>query len=42
VIDGTIVTSQGPGTCMEFALALVRIVSGATKSDEIARGMVAV
>jgi 4-methyl-5(b-hydroxyethyl)-thiazole monophosphate biosynthesis len=40
VVDGHLVTSQGPGTSFEFALAMVRLVDGAEKGDTIARGMV--
>ncbi len=29
VVDGTVVTSRGPGTALEFALTLVGILSGA-------------
>ena len=33
VIDGKIVTSQGPGTAMAFAVELVRVLAG----DDVAR-----
>lgn len=39
-IDGRIVTSQGAGTTFEFALALVAMVDGAGKADEISRAIV--
>lgn len=39
-IDGRIVTSQGAGTTFEFALALVAMVDGAAKADEISRAIV--
>lgn len=39
-IDGRVVTSQGAGTTFEFALALVGMVDGAAKADEIARAIV--
>ena len=35
VVDGNIITSQGPGTAMEFALKLVEILSGEDKAKEI-------
>lgn len=41
VVDGRIVTSQGPGTAMEFALALVRLIDGADKAASLATSMVA-
>lgn len=40
VIDGRVVTSQGPGTSMAFALALVSIVDGEAHAEEIGRGLV--
>ncbi len=33
VVDGTVVTSRGAGTAMEFALELVRILAGPEKAD---------
>lgn len=35
VIDGNIVTSQGPGTAMEFAFKLVEILFGPAKAEEV-------
>ena len=35
VVDGNIITSQGPGTAMDFALKLVEILSGEDKAKEI-------
>ncbi len=35
VVDNNIITSQGPGTAMEFALKLVEILSGEDKAKEI-------
>lgn len=40
VIDGRLVTSQGPGTTIEFALAIVREVEGPAKAAELAKAMV--
>jgi len=41
VVDGNIITSQGPGTAMEFAFALVEALYGAEKVEEINRGVLA-
>ena len=41
VVSGKIVTSRGPGTAMEFSLALVRALFGAQKEQEIGRQLVA-
>ena len=35
VVDGNIVTSKGPGTALEFSLALVRHVFGPAKAHEV-------
>ena len=40
VRSGKIVTSQGAGTAMEFALALVAECAGRAKADELARAMI--
>ncbi|NCC51468.1 MAG: DJ-1/PfpI family protein [Spartobacteria bacterium] len=40
VIDGTMVTSQGPGTCFAFALALIGCLDGDEKAQRIAEGMI--
>ena len=40
VVDGKIITSQGPGTSFDFALAIVRRLAGEVKAGEIAEGMV--
>jgi 4-methyl-5(b-hydroxyethyl)-thiazole monophosphate biosynthesis len=37
---GRIVTSQGPGTALEFALELVRVLVGAAKAAELERAMI--
>ncbi len=41
VIDGRLVTSRGPGTAMEFAMALVEILMGKKKVEEINQGVLA-
>lgn len=38
--DGTVITSQGPGTCFEFALAIVTALVGAETAAEIAKPMI--
>ena len=40
VVDGNIVTSQGPGTAMEFALKLVEILKGKDKVMELKNTLV--
>jgi 4-methyl-5(b-hydroxyethyl)-thiazole monophosphate biosynthesis len=35
VVDGKLITSQGPGTAMEFAMKLVEVLSGEGKMKEI-------
>ena len=39
VVDGNIVTSQGPGTALPFAFKLVEILAGMEKAKEIAQQM---
>jgi 4-methyl-5(b-hydroxyethyl)-thiazole monophosphate biosynthesis len=39
VVDGNCVTSQGPGTALEFALKLVELLFGAGKAAEVAAAM---
>ena len=39
VIDGTLITSRGPGTAFEFALAIVEKLVGREKVDEISKPM---
>jgi protein deglycase len=38
--DGNIITSQGPGTTMEFALALIARIVGKDKAKEVAAGLI--
>jgi 4-methyl-5(b-hydroxyethyl)-thiazole monophosphate biosynthesis len=40
VVDGTCVTSRGPGTALEFALKLVELLYGVEKAEEVAAPMV--
>jgi len=40
VVDGTCVTSRGPGTAIEFALTLVSLLFGKEKASEVAGPMV--
>jgi protein deglycase len=40
VVDGKCVTSQGPGTAIEFALTLVALLMGEAKAAEVAAPMV--
>ena len=39
-VDGTCVTSRGPGTALEFALKLVELLYGEEKAKEVAATMV--
>jgi 4-methyl-5(b-hydroxyethyl)-thiazole monophosphate biosynthesis len=39
VVDGNLITSQGPGTCFAFALALVRELENAETADRLAAEM---
>jgi 4-methyl-5(b-hydroxyethyl)-thiazole monophosphate biosynthesis len=41
VRDGTILTSRGAGTAVDFGLALVQALFGQQKADEIARAIMA-
>ncbi len=40
VSDGRIITSRGPGTAMDFALALIETLSGKEKRDEVEAALV--
>ncbi len=40
VVDGNCITSQGPGSALEFALTLVEALCGRDKRDEVAGPMV--
>ncbi len=39
VVDGNCITSQGPGTALEFSLKLVELLFGGEKSQELAKVM---
>ncbi|KAJ8917252.1 hypothetical protein NQ315_002269 [Exocentrus adspersus] len=39
VIDGNLITSRGPGTAFDFALAIVQALEGKEKAQEVAKGM---
>jgi 4-methyl-5(b-hydroxyethyl)-thiazole monophosphate biosynthesis len=41
VVDGTVVTSRGPATALEFALTLVELLRGKGVRGELARGLLA-
>jgi len=41
VVDGHIVTSQGPGTAMEFALKLVELFKGEAEARDLAKRLLA-
>jgi 4-methyl-5(b-hydroxyethyl)-thiazole monophosphate biosynthesis len=41
VVDGNIITSQGPGTAMEFAFCLVETLFGKAKATEVNKGVLA-
>jgi 4-methyl-5(b-hydroxyethyl)-thiazole monophosphate biosynthesis len=40
VIDGHIITSQGPGTTLDFALEIVKALLGKSQADEVRRDLV--
>ena len=40
VVDGHIITSQGPGTAIDFALKIVETLMGPEKSDDVIRLLV--
>lgn len=41
VVDGNLVTSQGPGTAIAFALQALEQLAGAAKAREVRAGMLA-
>lgn len=40
VQDGNLLTSQGPGTAVEFSLALVRMLAGDAMAEQVAKGLI--
>lgn len=40
VVDGAVVTSQGPGTAMDFALTLIELLVGEAKRRQVEGGLV--
>jgi 4-methyl-5(b-hydroxyethyl)-thiazole monophosphate biosynthesis len=40
VVDNNIITSQGPGTAMEFALKIVETLAGSSKALELKKSLV--
>jgi 4-methyl-5(b-hydroxyethyl)-thiazole monophosphate biosynthesis len=41
VVDGNCITSQGPGTALEFSLKLIELLFDKEKSREVAKAMLA-
>jgi 4-methyl-5(b-hydroxyethyl)-thiazole monophosphate biosynthesis len=35
IVDGNLITSQGPGTAVEFSIKLVEVLAGKEKAKEI-------
>ncbi|MBL3601011.1 MAG: DJ-1/PfpI family protein [gamma proteobacterium endosymbiont of Lamellibrachia anaximandri] len=40
ITDGKVITSRGPGTAMDFSLALIEALEGKAKRDEVEAGLV--
>ena len=41
VVDGKVITSQGPGTAMEFTIKLVEVLAGKRKAEEVTKEVLA-
>lgn len=41
VVDGKLITSEGPGTTLEFAKAIINATLGTQKADETLNSMLA-
>ena len=41
VVDDKVITSQGPGTAMEFAIKLVEVLAGKSKAEEVTKEVLA-
>ena len=41
VVDGNVITSQGPGTALEFSLKLVEVLFGMKAAEKVAQQMIA-
>ncbi len=41
VVVGRIITSQGPGTAIEFAIKLVEVLAGKSQAEEVTRSVLA-
>jgi 4-methyl-5(b-hydroxyethyl)-thiazole monophosphate biosynthesis len=41
VVDGKLITSQGPGTAMEFSIKLVGILVGKSRAEEVTEEVLA-
>jgi 4-methyl-5(b-hydroxyethyl)-thiazole monophosphate biosynthesis len=42
VVDGKVITSQGPGTALEFAIKLVEVLAGKNKAEEVTKEVLAI
>lgn len=40
VVDGNVITSQGPGTSLQFALKIVEVLYGRPKAEELAKQLI--